>query len=125
MEMSWSCVFHPKFKLEFDELPEEVQDELLARVVLLEACGPRLKRPHADTLGGSRHANMKELRFEADGGVWRVAYAFDTVRQGILLVAGDKSGGSQKRFYKKLIAKADDRFDEHLAAMKEKRSDDG
>ncbi len=118
-------MFHPKFKLEFDELPEQAQDELLARVVLLEECGPRLKRPHADTLGGSKHANMKELRFDADGGVWRVAYAFDTERKGILLVAGDKSGVAEKRFYKKLIRKADDRFDEHLAALKEKGLDNG
>ena len=51
------------------------------------------------------------------GGVWRVAYAFDPERQAILLVAGDKSGVAQKRFYKMLIAKADHRFDEHLAAL--------
>ena len=42
--------------------------------------------------------NMKELRFDADDGVWRVAFAFDTKRQAILLVAGDKSGGGEKRF---------------------------
>jgi len=57
---------------------------------------------------------MKELRFEADGGVWRVAFAFDPKRKAILLVAGDKSGGSEKRLYRKLIAKADARFDDHL-----------
>jgi hypothetical protein len=57
---------------------------------------------------------MKELRFDAAGGVWRVAFAFDPKRRAILLVAGDKSGGSQKRFYRELIRKADQRFDEHL-----------
>jgi hypothetical protein len=46
-------------------------------------------------LGGP---GLKELRFEADGGVWRVAFAFDPKRKAILLVAGDKSGGSEKRF---------------------------
>ena len=60
---------------------------------------------------------MKELRFEADDGVWRIAYAFDPLRKAILLVAGDKSGVSQKRFYKTLIAKADMRFDEHLESL--------
>lgn len=50
---------------------------------------------------------MKELRFDADDGVWRVAFAFDRKRKAILLVAGDKSGVSEKRFYKSLIAKAD------------------
>ncbi len=63
---------------------------------------------------------MKELRFRAADGEWRVAFAFDTKRKAILLVAGDKSGGSQKRFYKQLIAKADDRFDAHLARLKKK-----
>jgi hypothetical protein len=84
---------------------------------ILKAIGPWMKRPGSDTLSRSKHANMKELRFDAAGGVWRVAYAFDPTRKAILLVAGDKSGGSQKRFYKTLIAKADQRFDEHLREL--------
>jgi hypothetical protein len=67
----------------------------------------------------SRHANMKELRFEAADGVWRVAFAFDPKRKAILVVAGDKAGISEKKFYKRLIAKADDRFDAHLARLKQ------
>jgi hypothetical protein len=62
-----------------------------------------LGRPWVDTLKGSDHANMKELRFDAADGVWRVAFAFDPNRQAILLVAGDKSGGSQAKFYKWLL----------------------
>ena len=73
----------------------------------------------AAALAGSRHANMKELRFKAADGVWRVAFAFDPERQAILLVAGDKAGGAQKRFYKGLIAKADSRFTEHLTVLTE------
>ena len=61
---------------------------------------------------------MKELRFEASDGEWRAAFAFDPRRKAILLVAGDKSGGSQKRFYDRLIAKADFRFSEHLENLK-------
>lgn len=98
--------------------PKAVQDELLACAKLLEMFGPALGRPRADTLAGSAHANMKELRFDADGGVWRVAFAFDPKRNAILLVAGDKSGGGEKRFYKTLLRKADERFDEHLARLK-------
>jgi hypothetical protein len=71
-----------------------------------------------DTLEGSQYPNMKELRFDADDGVWRVAFAFDPARQAILLVAGDKGGIAQKRFYKGLIAKADKRFAGHLARLK-------
>lgn len=112
--MGWQVVFDDEFDAEFGELPETVQDELLASAKLLAAFGPKLSRPHADTLKDSAFSNMKELRFEADGGVWRVAFAFDPERKAILLVAGDKSGGSEKRFYKSLIAKADRRFRAHL-----------
>jgi hypothetical protein len=62
---------------------------------------------------------MKELRFLADGGVWRVAFAFDPKRKAIILVAGDKSGVSQSRFYKSLIERADSRFKEHIATLKD------
>jgi hypothetical protein len=60
---------------------------------------------------------MKELRFSAAGREWRVAFAFDRRRKAILLVARDKSGGSQKRFYCEPIKKADERFDAHLARI--------
>ncbi len=112
--MGWVVLFHDEFEPEFNQLPELVQDELLAHAKLLAEFGFHLKRPHADTLKGSRHANMKELRFQASGGVWRVAFAFDPKRQAILLVAGNKTGKSEKRFYKQLIFKADQRFDSHL-----------
>ena len=102
------------------ELREEVRTEILAQARLLQQFGPQLGRPRVDTLNDSRHSNMKELRFSAADGEWRVAFAFDARRKAILLVAGDKSGGSEKRFYKQLIAKADDRFDAHLARLKKK-----
>lgn len=110
---------HPSFAQEFLEFSEAVQDALLAEIALLEKYGPLLGRPHVDTLNGSKHANMKELRFTADNGVWRAAFAFDPQRQAILLVAGDKSGTSEKRFYKQLIKKADKRFDNHLTQLQE------
>lgn len=116
--MPWTVSFTDEFEAEFDALSEEVQDAILSRVLLLEREGPSLGRPHADTLSGSKHANMKELRCNADGGVWRIAFAFDPDRQAILLVGGDKSGGSEKRFYKQLISKADERFDQHLENRK-------
>ncbi|MET4898982.1 type II toxin-antitoxin system RelE/ParE family toxin [Sphingomonadaceae bacterium jetA1] len=117
--MSWTILYHDAFVAELEALDELVQDELLTMVELLTLSGPSLGRPHADTLAGSRHANMKELRFRAEGGVWRVAFAFDPERRAILLVAGDKSGVAQKRFYKGLIARADARFTEHLDSLKD------
>jgi hypothetical protein len=115
---AWEVVLHEQFDKEFMELATEVQDGILNCTGLLETFGPQLSRPHADTLGGSKHANMKELRFYADNGVWRVAFAFDPKRKAVLLIAGDKSGGSERRFYKKLIQKADERFDDWLERQK-------
>ncbi len=75
--MPWTVINHEAFDAEFDALPHGVRVELLAATGLLEIYGPTLSRPYADTLAGSKHANMKELRFNADNGVWRVAFAFD------------------------------------------------
>ena len=115
--MSWNVYFHPKFKAEFDRLSVDVRRELAATLIALREFGPTLGRPEVDTLKDSKFANMKELRFRADGGVWRAAFAFDPERDAILLVAGDKSGGSEKTFYRRLIAKADKRFKEHLEGI--------
>ncbi len=85
---------------------------------MIETFGPAAGRPRVDTLKGSKHANMKELRFDADDSVWRAAFAFDPKREAIILVAADKSGGSEKKFYKRLIKTADKRFDQHLHVLK-------
>lgn len=65
---------------------------------------------------------MKEMRFEWAGEVWRVAFAFDPKRQANLLTAGDKAGANQRRFYKRLIAVADARYDDHLATLRNTRT---
>ena len=119
--MSWIIEISDEFEPEFDDLYEDVRTEILALTRLLQQFGPQLGRPRVDTLNDSRHANMKELRFSAADGEWRVAFAFDTKRKGILLVAEDKTGVSQKRFYREFIRKADDRFDAHLARLKKGR----
>jgi hypothetical protein len=99
--MAWDVDFHSQFVPEFEALDEEVQDERFAHVGALKVFGPQMGRPRVDTLAGSRHANMKELRFDAADGVWRFAFAFDPGRKAIILCGGDKSGGSQKRFYRR------------------------
>jgi len=119
--MPWNVVFHPAFAREYEMLAPAVQDELAAFLVYLQDVGPALRRPYADTLNGSKHSNMKELRFSASNGVWRVAFAFDPERRAIILVAGDKSGVNQSRFYKGLIRVADGRFDEHLKSLEASR----
>ena len=99
--MTWTVLFHDAFDTEFGNLKEDLQDELLAEF------GPNL----------GRHTNMKELRFSWNGQVWRIAFAFDPQRQAILLVGGDKGGADQRRFYKRLINVADERYDKHLGIL--------
>jgi hypothetical protein len=118
--VKWAVEFHKDFDSEFDALPDDMQSELRAHALLLEQFDPQLGRPRVDTLKGSRHANMRELRFDAADGAWRVAFSFDPKRNAVLLVAEDKSGGGEKRFYRQLIAKADERFDERLSRTKKK-----
>jgi hypothetical protein len=116
----WTVEIGDEFEPEFNKLREDVRTEILALSRLLQQFGPLLGRPRVDALKGSRHANMKELRFAAANGEWRLAFAFDPKRKAILLVAGDKSGVSQKSFYERLIAKADQRFEAHLYRLQQK-----
>jgi hypothetical protein len=116
--MKWTVKFLDEFEPEFYDLPQEVKDEMLAEASFVEMLGPETGRPHVDKLHGSDHANMKELRFEAANGEWRVAFAFDPKRQAVLLVAGDKTGVSEKKFYKRLIEKADERYSRHVEKLK-------
>ena len=121
--MTWTVLFDDAFVVEFDVWAQELQDELLAHARLLAEFGPNLGRPTVDTLKGSCHANMKELRFSWNGQVWRVAFAFDPERQAVLLVGGDKGGADQRRFYKRLLKVADERYDDHLAALSQAKQE--
>lgn len=87
---------------------------VLAALELLGEHGPQLGRPLVDTVVGSRHRNLKELRPGSSGGSeLRILFAFDPKRRAILLVAGDKAG-NWKSWYRENISIADNRFDEHL-----------
>jgi hypothetical protein len=114
----WAVHIALEFEPELRALPDAVKEELSAQMEFLRRFGPTLGRPRVDTLKGSRHANMKELRFSANGVPWRVMFAFDPRRCAILLVAGNKAGIAQRLFYRRLICKADDRFDAHLARVR-------
>src|SRR6516225_3423609 len=85
-----------EFEPEFYELHEEARTEILAHSRLLRQFGPQLGRPRVDTLNGSRHANMKELRFDAADGVWRVAFAFESQAQSHSARGGRQVGRKRK-----------------------------
>lgn len=117
--MEWDVRFDPAFAEEARAFSRTVQVEIAALAGLLQRFGPQLHRPYCDGLKGSKHANMKELRFTLPDGEWRIAFAFDPRRQAILLVGGSKSGISERKFYKQLIRVADTRFTDHIRILSE------
>jgi hypothetical protein len=114
--MSWEVEYTDEFGEWFDGLGEEAQEDVTLAVEKLEERGPALPRPLADTVEGSRHSNMKELR--PLGTNIRVLFAFDPRRMAILLIGGDKTG-RWREFYEEMIPLADDLYDEHLGELRE------
>ena len=110
----WKIDICEELEPELQSFSREVIRKFFSYIDLLETEGPNLSRPYSDTLKGVRYTNFKELRFDADGGVWRFVYAFDPKRKGIVLIGGDKSGVNQDKFYKKLIKKAEERYEKYL-----------
>jgi len=54
--LTWHVFLHDEFDAEFNALPEEVQENLLAAASAVQIAGPKAGRPHVDTLAGSRHS---------------------------------------------------------------------
>lgn len=99
-------------------LTDDDYDLIIAALEVLQAEGPTLGRPLVDTIKGSRHKNMKELRPGSGGrSEIRILFAFDPKRRAILLVAGDKSR-DWTRWYKRNIPVADQRFNDHLDTLR-------
>ncbi|MEX2317190.1 MAG: type II toxin-antitoxin system RelE/ParE family toxin [Pirellulales bacterium] len=108
----WDVEYTDEFGVWWDSLDEDQQASLEASIRLLEEFGPQLSRPHADTVQGSRHGNMKELRTQSQGRPLRTFFAFDPRRSAILLIGGDKTGDD--RFYERMIPLADRLYDQYL-----------
>ena len=92
------------------------RNRLLARAELVAEQGPGLGRPVVETIKGPRHPNMKEIR----SGTIRVLFAFDPVRQAVLLIGGDKENRWES-WYRQNIPIADDLYDEWLIELKNRK----
>lgn len=110
--MAWEVEFTDQFGDWWEQLDESTQVSINAIVLVLERVGPALTRPYADTVKGSRHPNMRELRIQHQGRPLRLLYAFDPRRTAIVLVGGDKGGDD--RWYDIQVPIADRLYDEHL-----------
>jgi len=112
--MAWEIITTDEYDAWFLEQADDGQAIIRMKVDLLEEYGPLLPRPHADTLKGSKLNNLKELRAHTESNVFRVAFIFDTERNAVLLIGGDKKGKDEKRFYKSLIKQAEDLYRQYL-----------
>lgn len=115
----WEVEFTDEFEVWWNTLDADEQESLVVSVELLRQMGPQLTRPHADSVTGSKHSNMKELRTQHQGRPLRTLFAFDPRRCAILLFGGDKTG--DKRFYQRMIPIADRLYDEHLEQLRKER----
>jgi hypothetical protein len=113
--MEWIVEFHREFSKWFEVQDDGLQDEILANLKVLAEFGPALRRPRVGNIEGSTHPQMKELIVQYKGEPWRILFAFDPKRHGILLVGGNKTGDS--RWYKTNVPIADARFSEHLEEL--------
>jgi hypothetical protein len=98
----------------YKELKAADADAVTFSVEILREKGIALGSPHSSSIEGSRHA-LRELRVQAGGRPLRVFYAFDPLRQAVLLLGGDKTG--KRRFYEELAPKAEALFDQYLAEL--------
>jgi hypothetical protein len=115
--MAWEVEFTDEFGGWWDGLTAAEQNSIATGIYVLEEFGPTLTRPQADTVRGSRHPNMRELRIQHQGRPYRVLYAFDPRRVGVLLIGGDKTGNS--RWYEEFVPKADAIYSQHLDEIEE------
>ena len=112
----WTIETTNTFDEWFDILDDIDRINVLASMIVLQERGPMLSRPYADTVKGSCHSNMKELRVQSKGDPIRAFFAFDPKRKGVLLCAGNKTG-NDKRFYDEMIPIADREFTAHLERL--------
>ncbi len=113
--MAWNVDFTPRAEAWFKGLPPEQRERMARSVELLRTHGPALGRPTADSVKGSRHSNMKELRVPSQP--LRALFAFGPDRRAIILVGGSKAG-REKRWYSSELKVADRLFTDHLQTFR-------
>jgi hypothetical protein len=115
--MAWDVEYTDQFAEWWATLSDEEQEDVAAKVKLLEKAGPALARPHADSLSKqSNYTNMKELRIAHAGDAYRVLFAFDPRRVAILLIGGRKP---DQKWYKSAVPAADKLYEKHLETLRE------
>ena len=116
MAQVWNVEITNEYFDWFNTLDDKMQDAIRADIEVLEKVGPFLGRPYVDSIHGSKHSNMKELRTIHRRRHIRSFFAFDPRRTAILLIGGDKTG--DKGFYQRMVVQADGLYDQYLAEIR-------
>ncbi len=109
-----------------DEQDRGTVASVFAALEVLQREGPNLGRPLVDSINGSKLKNMKELRPASPGdSEVRILFAFDPLRQAVMLLAGDKSKGKNSGskwsgWYKSAIPRAEKVYERHLEGLGDK-----
>ncbi|EXB66068.1 type II toxin-antitoxin system RelE/ParE family toxin [Acinetobacter sp. 1475718] len=111
----WTVITTDLFNEWLEQQDESTQEKVLTALVVLQQQGPSLGRPLVDTVYDSKFTNMKELRVQHRGKPLRAFFAFDPLRQAIVLCIGDKGG--KKRFYKEMLNIAEQQYELHLSTL--------
>jgi hypothetical protein len=106
---------------ESNELDEAAREDIYAILRVLNQIGPKLGRPYVDSVQGSQHSNLKELRVQSKGRPLRIFFVFDKKRRAVLLVGGNKAGN--KRFYDQMVPLADKALDDFLESQEDNVSE--
>jgi hypothetical protein len=103
-------VYTDEFGSWWDTLSASEQVSLGAVIELLEEFGPVLGFPHSSAITISK--KLRELRVQHCGEPYRVLYAFDSVRNAVLLLGGNKTG--KDRWYERNVPLAERIFSNYL-----------
>jgi len=126
--MKWVVEYTDEFELWWSGLTEDEQVSVAAYAPLLEERGANFGFPHSSGIyssgiNGSKHSHMRELRTQHLGRPYRTLYAFDPLRNAILLIGGDKTGDD--RLYDVNVLIGDRLYDEHLEEHRKEGKIDG
>ena len=97
----------------FSALADEAAASVIRVVDLLEHRGVALGFPYTSDIKGT--SKIRELRVKSKGKQLRVFYAFDPLRQAVLLLGGDKTGDD--RFYATFVPRAEVLLAEYLESL--------
>jgi hypothetical protein len=110
--MAWEIVYSTEFETWLHSLDLDSAKAIARSLGILQEFGPMLGRPQVDTLKGGRLKNLKELRTQCKRCVFRSFFIFDSARNAVILIGGDKTG--DKRFYRKMIPLAEEIYDDYI-----------